>query len=88
MGIIDNWDSDKNTALIRSRGVSFEVVVALLEAGEILDVLEHPNKEKYGHQQIYVIEINGYAYWVPFVKDKNNIFLKTIVPNRKAQKNI
>lgn len=86
MDIIFDWDSKKNEELIRTRGVSFEEVIALLEDGEVLDVIDHPNKEKYSHQKMYIVEINGYAYLVPFVKDKNKIFLKTIIPNRKAQK--
>jgi len=61
-------------------------VIALLEDGNILDILDHPNKEKYAHQKIYVIEINGYVYLVPFIQDKNKVFLKTIIPSRKAQK--
>lgn len=86
MHIIYDWDSDKNKMLISSRGVSFEEVVAILESGDVLDVIEHPNREKYGHQQMYILEINGYVYLVPFVQGKNKIFLKTIIPNRKAQK--
>ncbi len=86
MKIIFDWSSNKNEELIASRGVSFEEVIALIESGEILDVLEHPNQVKYAHQKIYVIEINDYAYLVPFVKDKNKIFLKTIIPSRKATK--
>lgn len=86
MSIVYDWDSDKNKLLIASRGVSFEEVIAILENGDVLDILEHPNKEKYSHQKIYVVEIDGYVYLVPFVKDENKIFLKTIIPNRKAQK--
>jgi len=51
-----------------------------------LDVLEHPNKIKYGNQKIFVIEYNNYAYLVPFVEDEQKIFLKTIIPSRKATK--
>jgi uncharacterized DUF497 family protein len=86
MKVIYDWDIEKNELLISSRGVSFEEVVAVLESGDILDVIKHPNQEKYAHQKMYVVEIGGYAYLVPFVKDKNKIFLKTIIPNRKAQK--
>jgi uncharacterized DUF497 family protein len=86
MDIIFDWDNKKNEELIRSRGVSFEEVIALLEDGQVLDVLDHPNRDKYAHQKIYVVEINGYVYLVPFVKDNNKIFLKTIIPSRKAQK--
>jgi len=86
MGIIFDWDNDKNRTLIHSRGVSFEEVIAVLESGAVLDIIDHPNQEKYSHQKMYVVEIAGYVYLVPFVKDKNKIFLKTIIPNRKAQK--
>ncbi|MEI8296085.1 MAG: hypothetical protein WCG04_06150, partial [Alphaproteobacteria bacterium] len=38
------------------------------------------------HQNIYVIEMHSYVYLVPFVEDKDKIFLKTIFPHRKATK--
>jgi uncharacterized DUF497 family protein len=81
-----DWDVKKNEMLISSRGVSFEEVIAILESGEELDILEHPNKEKYAHQKIYIVEISGYVYLVPFVQENNRIFLKTIIPSRKAHK--
>lgn len=81
-----DWDREKNKALISARGVSFEDVVAIIEEDEVLDVVEHPNNEKYPHQKMYIVEINGYVYLVPYVQDKNKIFLKTIIPSRKAQK--
>lgn len=86
MGIVFDWNNDKNQKLISLRGVSFEEVIAVLESGDALDIIEHPNKEKYSHQKMYVVEIGGYVYLVPFVKDGNKIFLKTIIPNRKAKK--
>lgn len=81
-----DWDSKKNEALIMTRGVSFEEVISAIENDDLLDIIEHPNQEKYGHQKMYVVELNGYVYLVPFVQDKNIIFLKTIIPNRKAQR--
>ncbi len=87
MDIYFDWDNEKNEMLINTRGVSFEEVIAILESGDVLDILEHPNKEKYSHQKVYVVVINGYVYLVPFVQqDGNKIFLKTIIPSRKAQK--
>ena len=86
MDIVYDWDNDKNQKLISSRGVSFEEVIAILESGTALDVVDHPNQEKYSHQKMYIVEIAGYVYLVPFVQDKNKIFLKTIFPNRRAQK--
>ena len=35
-------------------------------------------------QQIIVVEINEYAYLVPFVESQEGKFLKTIIPSRKA----
>ncbi len=31
-----------------------------------------------------VIGINNYAYLVPYIEDEEEIFLKTIIPSRKA----
>ena len=86
MKIIFDWDTAKNEKLITERGVSCDEVIAILESGDVLDVIEHPNQEKYSHQKMYVVEINGYVYLVPFMKTGNKIFLKTIIPSRKAQK--
>lgn len=77
------WDVSKNNQLVRERGVSFEEVLAAIEQGGLLDILDHPNKERYSHQKIFVVEIRGYAYIVPFVDQGDELFLKTIIPSRK-----
>lgn len=38
----------------------------------------------HGGQSIYIVEIDDYAYLVPFVVDGDVHFLKTIIPSRKA----
>ena len=81
-----DWNIEKNNELKENRNISFEIIVVQIENGSILDILEHPNKVKYGNQQIYIIEFDDYAYLVPFVKDGEKIFLKTIIPSRKATK--
>ncbi len=78
------WDNDKNEKLKKERGVSFEEVVFHLERGDILDILEHPNQEKYGKQRIFVLNIMGYAYLVPLLEAETEVVLKTIIPSRKA----
>lgn len=78
------WDNEKNKLLKTSRGVCFEQVVLLMERGEVLDTIEHPNQEKYPGQKIAVVMIDTYAYLVPYVEDNEEIFLKTIIPSRKA----
>ena len=79
-----NWNSDKNQKLIQERGISFEDVVFYLLQGEVLDDLEHPNPEKYSGQRIFVLNIDEYIYLVPYVESEDEIFLKTIIPSRKA----
>ena len=80
------WNEEKNLKLKEERGVCFEDVVLKIETGEILDLLEHPNKKRYPNQRIFVVEIHGYAYLVPFVETEQEVFLKTIIPSRKATK--
>lgn len=82
-----DWDSAKNKLLKSERGVGFEDVVVRLINGNVLDTLDHPNQEKYPNQRIHVLDINGYVYLVPFVEDEQGIFLKTIIPSRKATRN-
>jgi uncharacterized DUF497 family protein len=84
--IVYDWNSDKSNYLKSERGISFEEVVFYIEQGNILAIIEHPNKAKYPDQKMYIIEIDDYAYLVPFVKEKDKIFLKTIIPSRKATK--
>ena len=64
--------------------MSFEEVVFHIERGDLLDVLGHPNQERYPGQRIFVVDIDDYAYLVPFVEDEAEVFLKTIIPSRKA----
>ncbi len=78
------WDTEKNQNLEVQRGVTFEQVVMHIEQGNVLDIVEHPNQEKYPNQRILVIEIQGYAYLVPFIDDTRGRFLKTIIPSRRA----
>ena len=81
-----HWDTGKNEKLVRERGISFEEVVFAIESGKVLDVVEHPNRGRYQNQRMFVVLINDYAYLVPFVEDKAVIFLKTIIPSRRATK--
>ncbi|HQH28499.1 MAG TPA: BrnT family toxin, partial [Oligoflexia bacterium] len=77
-------NNEKNAALQKERGVSFEDVLAAMTAGGLLDVLEHPKRDRYPNQRIFVVRIEDYAFLVPFTEDGDEIFLKTIIPSRKA----
>ena len=81
-----SWDATKNDLLRRERDVTFEEVVIAINDGNILDIIEHQDKKKFGHQLILVVEINNYAYIVPYVENDKEVFLKTIIPSRKATK--
>lgn len=81
------FSSDKNQQLIAERHISFEEVIMAIDNGKLLETIEHTNLNKYPNQKIYIININGYVYLVPFVKkDKQIVFLKTIIPSRKLTK--
>ena len=80
------WDDAKNERLKAERGIGFEEIVFLIERGNLLDVLEHPNPQRYGGQRIFVVQREDYVYLVPFVEDERFLFLKTIIPSRKATK--
>jgi hypothetical protein len=53
---------------------------------KLLDVIDHPNQEKYPNQRIFIVEINHYVYLVPFVENDQEFFLKTVIPSRKMTK--
>ncbi len=82
------YSLEKNEILKEQRGVSFEDVILSLEEGYLLDDLEHPNREKYPNQNIFIIliKIKDYVHIVPYVEDEKSIFLKTIIPSRKMNK--
>jgi uncharacterized DUF497 family protein len=80
------WDDAKNEKLKADRGIGFEEIVFLIGQGHVLDILEHPNQQRYGGQRIFVIQRDDYVYLVPFVEDDKLIALKTIIPSRKATK--
>ena len=68
----------------RRRGISFEEVVFHIENGDEIDILDHPNQERYPGQKISVVIVVDYAYLVPFVETETEVFLKTIIPSRAA----
>lgn len=78
------WDDAKNEKLKAERGIGFEEVVFHIERGDLLDILDHPNRERYAGQRIFVVRRDDYVYLVPFIEDDRFVFLKTIIPSRKS----
>jgi len=81
-----SWDNNKNEWLTNERGISFERIIHIIENNGLLDAIEHPNSEKYPNQKMFIVNIDEYAYLVPFVETQEDIFLKTAIPSRKATK--
>ena len=79
-----DWNADKNIWLQQQREINFEVVVFHIQSGNLLDIIDHPNPSKYPDQGILVVDIDNYVYLVPFVEEQSGLFLKTIIPSRKA----
>lgn len=79
-----NWNNEKNEKLKDERGICFEEIILAIENGNILDILEHTDQNKYKNQRIFVIKAHNYACLVPFIENETEIFLKTIIPSRKA----
>lgn len=78
------WNEEKDAQLKQERGISFRDMVARMMGDGLLDVVPHPNPKKYPGQQMFVVEAGGYAYLVPFVETDDAVFLKTVIPSRKA----
>ena len=86
--MIYDWDEEKNDFLKKERGISFEEIVLYISEGNVVDILEHPNKEKYPNQNVYLVNIENYIYAVPFVEniEEDIVFLKTAYASRKYTK--
>lgn len=78
------WSPEKNEELRTERGLTFESVVVAIESGGLLDILSHPNPNKYPRQRVLLAELDRYMHLVPFVEESEHFFLKTIIPSRKA----
>lgn len=77
------WDPKKNEWLKEERGISFEEGMDAIVDGKTIAVLRNKNKDRFPNQRIFVVEIDDYAYLIPFVEDDEKLFLKTIYPSRK-----
>ena len=81
---IFEWNAEKNEVLAKERGITFEEIVGRIESGATVVETDHPNKKKYPYQKILIVDLDGYAYMVPYVQNGDACFLKTIIPSRKA----
>jgi len=61
------------------------MVEKIIANNDLIDILSH-NNPKYEHQKILIVRLKGYLCQVPFVENDNEIFLKTIFPDRRLKK--
>ena len=80
-----NWSEEKNELLVKERGVSFEDVLQCFENGNFFGVFENPSAN-FSEQEVFLVRINDYPCIVPFVENETEIFLKTIIPDRRFKK--
>lgn len=80
-----DWNLEKNDWLKKNRNIGFEEVAIAIIEGDLLDVIDNPSKN-FPNQKVFVVKINKYIFYVPFIEDKEKFFLKTIIPSRKATK--
>lgn len=81
-----DWSEEKNRQLKESRGVGFEDVVTAFREKGVVDVIDHPNQQKYRGQKIMFLIINDYVHAAPYIEGGDKIFLKTVYPSRQANK--
>jgi len=80
------WKPDKNERLKKERNISFEQIIFHLAQGNIWKITDHPDQSNYPGQKLYFVIADNYIFIVPYIIEKEYIFLKTIIPSRKATK--
>ena len=79
------WNEEKAATLHADRKrshVGFEECVHALENGKMIVDIPNPNPQ-FPHQRIFIVDINNYAYVVPYIPSDDQVFLKTVFPSRK-----
>jgi hypothetical protein len=78
-----DWNLGKNEELKAQRKISFEDIVFSISRDGLMDILEHPDQQRYPGQRIFIVNVDDYAYIIPFIEDEKTVFLETIIPSRK-----
>jgi hypothetical protein len=80
------FEPRKDARLRATRGRGFVEIIALIEAGHLLEVVPHPHPERYPGQSIAEVLVDDYVYRVPFRPNADGTVweLITLFPNRRA----
>jgi len=85
-GEIFDWDPQKAAKLLRERGVTFEELAALIEAGRYVARIEHPRQDRYPGQIIFAVVIDSYLWAVPADPKNGGWTLRTAFPSRALKR--
>ncbi|MEE9447725.1 MAG: hypothetical protein V3V09_07170 [Arenicellales bacterium] len=77
------WSEAKSEQLRHRHGIGFEEIIIAMDQKKLIADRQHANS-KYQHQRELIVEIETYAYVVPYVEDEASIFFKTLFPSRVA----
>jgi uncharacterized DUF497 family protein len=81
------FNKEKNEKILQIRGIGFEEIIAAIQIGNLVDVMEHHNASKYPNQEILYVKVQDNIYMVPYIIEADGtFFLKTLYPSRKATK--
>jgi uncharacterized DUF497 family protein len=59
-----DWNEEKNIILKRERNIGFEDIVNAINENKILDVIKHPNFQKYPKQKIYIKFLDMFTWFL------------------------
>ena len=79
------WNEEKNQLLKNTRNISFEDIILAINEWNLLDIVKNQSSN-HEWQYCFVVWIEKYAFVVPFAKEGNKAFLKTIFPDRRYTK--
>ena len=75
------WNEEKNEWLYETRWFRFEDIFEW----EIIDIIQNESSH-YTHQKVFIVRLHDSIYMVPFIEEKEYIFLKTMYKSRKYNK--
>lgn len=80
------FNQDKNKKLKLTRGIDFDDIAKIIKKNELVEIIDNPNKKRYQNQKIFLVKIGDSVFVIPFVEEKDYIFLKTVYPSHKYTK--
>jgi len=83
-----SWNNEKNAKLKRERGIGFEDVLVKINNGDVLDIMDNPNKRKYPNHKVFIWRLTNIFTMCRSSKMKMKFFLKQLFPAENWVKNI